>query len=347
MNFDIKISNQSEEVVRKMQAAFFGKLCVASSKTKWMRLTGLGVGIVSGCLRVAMRIAAIFENTLKGVLNILSCNISTGLNQLLCQNLKQIFYLPFTALSAALNVIKATALMALNPNKYTADRWFEFDPKEKQEQEIRARKVLFDGAQSLLQREPNNVNALKLVADAYSQGIIVGRNEVLAFEYYERAARGGDADSMFIVGNSYTEGRGVAKNVAAAFGWFEKAAEKGDVVAMAYLGLYYENGPIAARNEELALKWLFAAANNGHVQAMQYYAIKHAKGNGVAKDLGIAVWWFKQAANRGDAISTFYLASILRQHPSLGTTDEWLTWFKEGSIRGQHESGSGILLEKF
>ena len=51
-------------------------------------------------------------------------------------------------------------------------------------------------------------------------------SEVEAFDWFEKAAKQGDAGAQYLVGKAYREGEGVEKNEGEAISWLEKAAEQ-------------------------------------------------------------------------------------------------------------------------
>src|ERR1700733_15374705 len=100
MNFKVGDSTQSERLETRFKAAFYKELHIASTKSRWMRLSGLGVGGVSGLSSILKRIALLAENIIKGLANIIGSCFSKkfefcwGVNQLLLQTTKHIFMLP-------------------------------------------------------------------------------------------------------------------------------------------------------------------------------------------------------------------------------------------------------------
>jgi TPR repeat protein len=69
------------------------------------------------------------------------------------------------------------------------------------------------------------------VAEAYSRGRGVKKDELLAQSWYFRAAEKGEPEAEYQVGMMHIKGKGVAKNPFTARGWLEKAAARGHEAA--------------------------------------------------------------------------------------------------------------------
>ena len=63
-----------------------------------------------------------------------------------------------------------------------------------------------------------------------------------AFIYWEMAAKGGHAPSMYNLGVLYCNGQGVEQDVETALDWFLNAADKGNADAAFQVGRFHENG---------------------------------------------------------------------------------------------------------
>ena len=68
--FDISNSNQSEAIETSVKAALYKSVYNTSRNARWIRLTGLGIGITVGVLKIARQVALIAENIVKGLGNI-------------------------------------------------------------------------------------------------------------------------------------------------------------------------------------------------------------------------------------------------------------------------------------
>ena len=69
----------------------------------------------------------------------------------------------------------------------------------------------------------------------YETGMVVDKDEVVAVEWYRKAAEQGDAQAQYHLGRTYWEGVSVDKDLDKAVEWYRKAAEQGDAAAQAAL----------------------------------------------------------------------------------------------------------------
>lgn len=334
MPLNMEISNQSAIFENKFKANFYKCLHQAAVKSKWIRLTGFGVGVASAGSTLIKRIALVFESAIKGIVNVFfamcmkKCKLSNGLKQIFYGIPKNIIVLPFSFFAAMTGILKKTILMGLSPSKSTQNLWFKHDPLEKKAHQMRMQKTSFALLQNRVNQYPEDLHALMSLAEAYEVGDGVNKNEIKAFKCYLRAARLGQIDAMRIVGSYLLEGRGVPKNTTEGFIWVKKAAEAGNEEAMTIMGLCYEKGHGVNLNNTQALKWYLKGAEKGQLKAMFCYATMHALGNAVRRDWETAIFWYRKAANGGDHSSVPYLIAGLTLHPEcrLHSTElsEWV-----------------------
>lgn len=111
----------------------------------------------------------------------------------------------------------------------------------------------------------NQPAALYRLAKLYEAGEGVPRDDVMARQLIERAARGGNRIAMHDLALYYTEGRGgVELNMATAKSWFEQAARRGVVDSQFNLAILSESTEVGTTpNIEDALFWYSVAARQG------------------------------------------------------------------------------------
>ncbi|KAI7884009.1 HCP-like protein [Lichtheimia hyalospora FSU 10163] len=164
------------------------------------------------------------------------------------------------------------------------------------------------------------------VGTCYKEGvmeqetIVVQRDMLKAYEYYEKAAHSGDADGQFqvahMLANGITEqpmGNLIAKDTARALQWYTKAADAGHMTAQYSLGLYYANGiSPATKDMDRASRLFEQAALQGSVDAMIHLAkiILHDNGRE-------ALYWLQKAAANGDPAGVRELAAIYESDVAL------------------------------
>jgi len=93
---------------------------------------------------------------------------------------------------------------------------------------------------------------------------------------------------------------GVTKDLAKAAEWYDKAAKQGNAYAQFYLANLYEGGKGVEKDIKKAVELFSKAANGGLPQAQTKYAMKLAQGEGVDMDIAEALKWAKKAAAAGD-----------------------------------------------
>ncbi|WP_298918248.1 peptidoglycan-binding protein [uncultured Algimonas sp.] len=111
----------------------------------------------------------------------------------------------------------------------------------------------------------NQPAALYRLAKLYEAGEGVPKDDVMARQLIERAARGGNRIAMHDLALYYTEGRGgVDLDMDAARSWFEQAAQRGVVDSQFNLAILSESSESGAEpNLDTALFWYSVAARQG------------------------------------------------------------------------------------
>lgn len=159
-----------------------------------------------------------------------------------------------------------------------------------------------------------------------------------AFEYYKKAAIGGDAYSMNNLATMYYNGEGVEKNYTIAIEWFTKAAELGDKHAMDNLGCIYLNGEGTPLDYSKAMEWFKLAVEHGNTDSVSNMGIMYRNGFGVKQDYSTALNLFEIAAEAGSALGMFNLASMY--HCGYGVDrnlDIAMDWYKKGAALGDEK----------
>lgn len=135
MRFHLNQSLQCREIEYSIKARLYSRL-LHVSRYKVIRLTGPGVGIVSSFLTIASRIGLIMENMIKGIANIAGvpfskkCSVKKGCQQLFANTPGHIVAIPYTFVFAILELGSKTISMAINPEKYCAEKHSKFTDKE-------------------------------------------------------------------------------------------------------------------------------------------------------------------------------------------------------------------------
>jgi TPR repeat protein len=137
----------------------------------------------------------------------------------------------------------------------------------------------------------------------------IGQDWVLARQYAEAAAAGGNTEAAMLAGMIARDGLTGEPDYAAATQWFRRAAEQEAPVALYQLALL-------ARLDDASLglgsprTWFERAARAGHVNAMVGFALE-LKNSPIPQDALLAREWAERAAQQGSPEGMYQLAQLL------------------------------------
>ena len=116
--------------------------------------------------------------------------------------------------------------------------------------------------------------AMGMLAQRYKDGVGVKQSDKKAIEYYEMAAKKGNANAQATLGVFYRHGNhGLTQSSKRAIEFYRLAAHQGHPTAQLNLGVIYANGEgIEQSNSKARELWTKAAAQ-GHENAIQYLKI--------------------------------------------------------------------------
>ncbi|WP_455479271.1 tetratricopeptide repeat protein [Bartonella sp. B23] len=160
--------------------------------------------------------------------------------------------------------------------------------------------------------------------DYYAQGYHLN-----AFREALKRAEQNDPFAQTLLAQMYTEGYAVPRNEVRAAFWFKRAAKQGEPQAQLRYGLMLFDGNFITQNKELGEEFIRKAAESGVKEAYFYYGelllykASHEKQNlpGVTlqsrenESVEQALKWFLKGAALGDSEASFSAAKIL----SIGT----------------------------
>ncbi len=109
-----------------------------------------------------------------------------------------------------------------------------------------------------------------------------------------------EGNRQFALALRYENGTGIKKNLPQAFNWYQRAAKNGNAKAQFNLASLYENGEGTKQNIAQAIHWYTAAANNGDANAQVNLGNRYAEGRNVPKNIREAAKWYKRAADQGN-----------------------------------------------
>ncbi len=142
--------------------------------------------------------------------------------------------------------------------------------------------ILYEQSLGCFETEPEKaVNGFRRAAEAglkeaqcnlafcYEEGIGVGANFKLAFDWYSRAAQQDDPVALFSLGTLYMNGEGVKADETKAFISWKRSARQDYAPALKNLGCCYIEGVGTKRNIEKGTECLKKAAELGDEEAAE------------------------------------------------------------------------------
>lgn len=132
------------------------------------------------------------------------------------------------------------------------------------------------------------------------------------------AAAKGNPSAQFQVAMRLAEAKGTLRDAKGAFDWFQRSANQGFAQSQYRLGTLYERGLGVTEDHARAETWYRRAALQGHIKSMHNLAVLRASAKNKAPDYSTAATWFEQAADYGLADSQFNLAVLYQS--GLGVT---------------------------
>ncbi len=150
------------------------------------------------------------------------------------------------------------------------------------------------------------------VAQHLATGAGVAQDRVQAADWFARAAKAGDADTVVAVAQSYENGQMGEGREAEAHDYYRRAAalyriqaEAGDVAAQKTLGELYAGGKTGTPDaDSQAFLWYTKAAEGGDTDAQFNLAGLYYNGRGGPQDVAKALSWAERAAdNNGKRLS--------------------------------------------
>ena len=121
-----------------------------------------------------------------------------------------------------------------------------------------------------------------------------------SLEQLTSMAEAGDVQSCFKLGQIFALGEGAEQNDATAFDWYLKAAKGGNTLAAVVVGICYSNGIVVAKDEEEAAMWFFRASLKGNLDAyldlFNYY-----KTHETPEDGAVFEYFLKRSEEDADA----------------------------------------------
>lgn len=153
------------------------------------------------------------------------------------------------------------------------------------------------------------------LAHAYGHG--VPQDDVLAAQWYGKAAQKGHALAQILLGLCHAAGKGVSHDPAQAVWLFRRAAAHGKAHALYLLGNIFEGGIGTDADPGRAWQCYLAAARLGSAVAEYRLGVLRASQTHVLADHGEACRWLVNAAVHGCDKALDELFSIQRKVPAV------------------------------
>ena len=211
MPFDISISNQCLQLEDEIKTKLYGKLFAAANKSRWVRISGLGVAIATSLITIALRIAYIFELIIKGVVNLLgapckgNCRAKKGAKQLFQAFPMALLGLIGSIAQSLFHLPNKTMRIAIEPIEFFSKRWIVHNIEFKE----------------LVAEAKENRAAFFYLGKKFAETNLPKKDQ-LAFESYQKAAEEKFLPAVCQLASCYYSGKGVQKNVPLAIKIMQK-----------------------------------------------------------------------------------------------------------------------------
>lgn len=273
-DFKLDVSSQLEMVEHNLKAKLYkGLHNEAKKRTRFVILPiGVGCSFVSDLISVAIQVSLVFENGLKGSMNIFGFHFlpkgsfKKGCKQLFWDVPSDIILLPFLILAGSVMLLDKPFRIMRSPIPYTEKLWLEKDKGERESRLAAKKEADFNMAWNEVRQYPTKIAYLFKLASYYLTGEGVKEDRAEAIKHYKAAALLGDAHSMKFLARIFDttvseEGR------KESLYWYEKTAQAGDFESMYHLGIICWS--LEGRRQE-GFEWLNKAATGGNSLAAEF-----------------------------------------------------------------------------
>jgi len=210
--------------------------------------------------------------------------------------------------------------------------------------------------------------------DWMGQGIPLDKKE--AVNWYQKAAREGNAAAMFNLGVAYFNGEGVPEDLSEARPWFILAEDSGSQKAIEAvnrseaglqtrdfnhiyfsIGQRYQNGVQVRQNYAAAAKWYQRAAERNDARSAMALAGLYASGRGVAQSFSQMFRWCSVAADHNSPSGMYCVGKLYRDGAGTpkdsGLAVQWFLRAVDGGFTAAYVelgemywNGEGVVADK-
>ena len=230
-----------------------------------------------------------------------------------------------------------------------------------------------------LAAEQGNADGQRVLAGKYQRGIGIKRDYRQAYQWLEKASRGGSihakgalavalrngwgvkkdesaaalqfralaeagyAFAQTEYANMLREGTGVEQDYVRARQWYERAAAQFDTRAQNDLGYMYESGSGVPSNPVLASEWYQRSADQGNSTAQAHLGRLYLAGRGVVKDETKGLDFLRASADQNNARGQYYLGRALERGNGIpADTVQALAWYRKAAARSDEDAAAAI-----
>ena len=160
--------------------------------------------------------------------------------------------------------------------------------------------------------ENGQVNAQKMVAAMYYMGVGVKQSMSKAHDWYTRVAKQNDKEGQFMVGVYYrTLAQKDPSNYSKMWYWLKKSAAQNYTPAFYVMSECYYVGIGTDVNDRKAFSYMKKAADGGWWQAYFPLGKMYEYGHGVKLNLKKALYWYKKSADTKQGRAAAYKVMLL------------------------------------
>lgn len=153
-----------------------------------------------------------------------------------------------------------------------------------------------------------------------------------AIQWLEKAAAGGHAMAQYALGKCYRDGTHVEKSIEQAVHLFLLSAEQKNEYAAYQLGKLYLAGEEIQKDTEKAVKWLKCSADQDNVYASYQLGKLYLAGESVRKDVEAAVRYLERSAANGNQFAQYVLGKLYLQGKDVPRDREKAVSYLEESV---------------
>lgn len=195
--------------------------------------------------------------------------------------------------------------------------------------------------QLVLETNPSQTDANRLLGDARTNGATLDRDLRAAFKNFEAAALGGSVGGQLRLARAYETGSGTEIDTAKAIEFYTRAANSGSLNAMRDLGrLLVSDGPYS--DPVRGFQHLFTAAKAGQVESQTEVGRLLISGVGMVSDKEEGLRWLQRGAEGGDPGAMIDLFHHYRREASADKLKQAIVFLETAAAAGSNEAMSTL-----